>query len=80
MNEADGSGHKKDRSRLVMTRPRDQRSDFALAIASTAAAATTGEKAKRCQAKRCQPPNLGKLPSCPFFVAGTFFRVTHDFE
>jgi hypothetical protein len=52
MNEADGSGHKKDRSRLVMTRPRDQRSDFALAIASTAAitsriAVTGNRKAPR---------------------------------
>lgn len=37
MNEADGSGHKKARARLFMTRPRDQSSDFALAIARTAA-------------------------------------------
>lgn len=37
MNEADGSGHKKARARLFMTRPRDQSSDFALPIASTAA-------------------------------------------
>ena len=29
--------------------------------------------------KRCQPPNLGKMPASPFLVAGTFSRLTAPF-
>jgi len=29
-------------------------------------------RGKRCQGKRCQPPNLGGLPDCLVLVAGTF--------